>query len=152
MAFSREYAAKVILTEEQFRQTMRAQYTMYNNFDKNLSTNKWVDVLNPFLGVLGLVFTNVPRFGTPIGIATGIVSLLTELVPDEEGDLEDMVKGGYWEFGYIDDFFSRNPRYDRLEIRFPFLEYESGGVPVRFVTGRGLVTRAHSGSGWEILE
>lgn len=36
-----------------------------------------------------------------------------------------------------------------IEVNLPFIEYTTVGV--RFITGKGVVTRIHSGSGWIIM-
>lgn len=43
-------------------------------------------------------------------------------------------------------------RYDLFQIRFPFLEFSlQDGTVIRFISGNGVIERAHSGSGWEIV-
>lgn len=41
--------------------------------------------------------------------------------------------------GYLEDFLVDNSNCDLLEVNFPSIEYETAGV--RFVTGKGVVTR-----------
>ena len=43
-------------------------------------------------------------------------------------------------------------RYDLYQIKFPFLEYTlQDGTVIRFISGNGVVQKAHSGNGWEVF-
>lgn len=71
------------------------------------------------------------------------------MIPSEKDVLQSMVYSGYWNLGYIEDFLVDNPGYDLVEVNLPFIEYVTEGV--RFITGKGVVTRVHLGSGWIVM-
>ncbi|MGW8444406.1 hypothetical protein ACWGXJ_26225 [Paenibacillus sp. S33] len=82
---------------------------------------------------------------TPASLAAGVTSLLLGMVPSEKDALEHMVKDGYWALGYLEDFFSDSPDYDMIEVKVPFIEYETANV--RFVTGNCVIKRVHKKGG-----
>jgi len=96
-------------------------------------------------GVLSLVF----KLGTPVTLAAGVISIVTGMIPSEKAVLQSMVYSGYWNLGYIEDFLVDNPGYDLVEVNLPFIDYTTVGC--RFITGSGVVTRVHSGSGWIVM-
>ncbi|MDU4695715.1 hypothetical protein D3C76_1153810 [compost metagenome] len=146
MAFTKEYARKIILSLDGVRKTERAQRTIYDKaFDKPTNVTDLTDGLSNVAGILGLIFLT----STATGVATGVFSIVAMLAPSEKDDLQDMVYEGYWNLGYLEDFLDDHPEYDLIEVNFPFIEYETQGV--RFITGKGAVTRVHSGSGWILL-
>ncbi|EES73417.1 MULTISPECIES: hypothetical protein [Paenibacillus] len=147
MAFTKEYAAKVILSLDGVRKTERAQREIY---DKGIvsptDSSTLADALSASATILGLVFLK----STAVGLATAVLGIVTDLIPNEKEILKEMVYDGYWHLGYLEDFLVDNPNFDLLEVNFPFIEYETAGV--RFITGNGVVTRVHSKSGgWQIL-
>lgn len=146
MAFTKEYAAKVILSLDGVRQTERAQRNIYDSGIINpVSTSALTNLLSYSSGILSLFLAN-----TAAALAASVLGLVASLTPSEKDVLQSMVYSGYWNLGYLEDFLVDNPGYDLIEINFPFIEYETAGV--RFITGKGVVTRVHSASGgWVIL-
>ncbi|MDQ0492526.1 hypothetical protein [Paenibacillus brasilensis] len=147
MAFTKEYTASIVLNLDQVRQMQRAQRSVYDKGLVEQNTNALADALGNTLSILGSVFFKY----TAYSLAAGIASILLGMVPNEKEALKDMVYNGYWEMGYLQDFLEDNQgRYDLIEVKFPFIEYETQGI--RFITGKGVVTRVHSTSGgWMIL-
>ncbi|ASR49499.1 hypothetical protein B4V02_23830 [Paenibacillus kribbensis] len=147
MAFTREYAATLTLNLDQVRKTQRAQRNIYDKGLVEQNTNALADALSASLSILGAVFF---KYTAP-SLAAGIASILASLVPNEKEVLKDLVYTGYWQMGYLEDFLVDNQgRYDMIEVKFPFIEYQTQGI--RFITGKGVVTRVHSTSGgWMVL-
>lgn len=143
--YVKEYSAKLIFTLDTVRQAQRAQRTIYDSGIVNPNQNTLATNLSPVAGILSTVFLKYPA----ASLAAGIISIVTSMIQSEKDILKSMVYSGYWNLGYIDDFLVDNPGYDRVEVNLPFIEYTTVGV--RFITGKGVVTRVHSGSGWIIM-
>ncbi|MFK4301990.1 hypothetical protein ABH892_002094 [Paenibacillus sp. RC254] len=147
MAFTKEYTASIVLNLDQVRQMQRAQRNVYDKGLVEQNTNALAIALSTSLSVIGAMFF---KYTAP-SLAAGIASLLVGMIPSEKEALKSMVINGYWEMGYLQDFLEDNQgRYDLIEVKFPFIEYETQGI--RFITGKGVVTRVHSTSGgWMLL-
>lgn len=145
MAFAKEYSAKLTLNLDQVRKTERAQRAIYDSGIVNPNQNQLITGLTSASGVLS---TFLAYYG-PTSLALAIFSLVGTLVPNEKSALQSMVNTGYWELGYLEDFLVDHPQYDLIEVNLPFIEYETAGV--RFITGRGAVTRVHTSGGWILL-
>ncbi|WP_391572307.1 hypothetical protein [Cohnella sp.] len=147
MAFTKEYAAKLIFTLDDVRKAERAQRNIYDYGFDQPDEGTLVNKLAAVSGVLSTVFF----LSTPASLAAGVFSILGGMMAVEKDILKTMVHEGYWQLGYLEDFLDDNPSYDRLEVNLPFIEYETQGV--RFITGKGVVTRVHprNGGGWIIL-
>ncbi|MFB5270009.1 hypothetical protein ACE41H_24950 [Paenibacillus enshidis] len=92
---------------------------------------------------------------TPIGVATGITSLAIALFGAGTGvKTETVIRDGINGMSTVANQITLyGSRYDRYQIRFPFLEYTlQDGSKIRFISGNGVVERAHTGNGWEILD
>ncbi|MEK5322679.1 hypothetical protein NSS94_26125 [Paenibacillus sp. FSL L8-0644] len=147
MAFTREYTANLVLNLDQVRQLQRAQRNVYDKGLVEQNTNALATALSTSLSILGAVFF---KYTAP-SLAAGIASLLVGMIPSEKEALKNLVITGYWEMGYLQDFLEDNQgRYDLIDVKFPFIEYETQGI--RFITGKGVVTRVHSTSGgWMLM-
>ncbi|WP_348625367.1 hypothetical protein ABFT51_27925 (plasmid) [Paenibacillus peoriae] len=147
MAFTREYTANLVLNLDQVRQLQRAQRNVYDKGLVEQNTNALATALSTSLSILGAVFF---KYTAP-SLAAGIASLLVGMIPSEKDALKNLVITGYWEMGYLQDFLEDNQgRYDLIDVKFPFIEYETQGI--RFITGKGVVTRVHSTSGgWMLM-
>ena len=73
------------------------------------------------------------------------------MVPSEKDILQSMdYRGRDW-LREMYDFMYDNPKYDLIEIEYPYLKYidvNSDGEDITFVTGRGLLKRVHTSGGW----
>ena len=142
---STEYSAKIILNLSQVRAMRRAQQEMY---DKGINVPNEAALalaLSPVAGILSLVFIA----STAPSAALGTVSVVAGLYPQSEKDLlKALVYEGYWQMGYLESFLMDNPNYDMMEVLLPFIQYQPSNGTIRFVTGAGVITRVHSGSGW----
>lgn len=147
MAFTREYTANIVLNLDNVRQMQRAQRNVYDKGLVEQNSNALAAALSTSLSILGAVFF---KYTAP-SLAAGIASLLVGMIPSEKDALKSLVINGYWEMGYLQDFLEDNQgRYDLIDVKFPFIEYEIQGI--RFITGKGVVTRVHSTSGgWMLL-
>ncbi|MGG1615149.1 hypothetical protein ACIFQM_23375 [Paenibacillus sp. NRS-1782] len=143
----KEYTANIVLNLDQVRQMQRAQRNVYDKGLVEQNTNALAAALSTSLSVIGAMFF---KYTAP-SLAAGIASLLVGMIPSEKEALKSLVINGYWEMGYLQDFLEDNQgRYDLIEVKFPFIEYETQGI--RFITGKGVVTRVHSTSGgWMLL-
>ncbi|OMF77887.1 hypothetical protein [Paenibacillus peoriae] len=147
MAFTKEYTANIVLNLDQVRQMQRAQRNVYDKGLVEQNTNALAAALSTSLSVIGAVFF---KYTAP-SLAAGIASLLVGMIPSEKEALKSLVINGYWEMGYLQDFLEDNQgRYDLINVKFPFIEYETKGI--RFITGKGVVVEVHSTSGgWMLL-
>ncbi|UYZ12661.1 hypothetical protein A6764_17900 [Brevibacillus sp. WF146] len=144
---SREYADTIIVNLDQIRKIERAQREMYDSGLVRLDSNRLMSVLGTVSSVLGLAFVT----STPAGIVAGITGILASITPSAKDILEQMVYKGYWELGYMEDFLVDNPQYDRMEIELPFIEFDVNGKVIRFISGKGIIKRVHSKSGWIVV-
>ncbi|MBN8203902.1 hypothetical protein [Bacillus sp. NTK034] len=142
-----EYAAKITVSLSQIRNMQRAQQDIWTEGFKNNNYSKLQSLLGTTATVLGLVFVA----STPAGIVAGVTGLVVGLAPSAKNTLKNLVYNGYWEMGYLERFMEDNPKYDLMEVELPFIEYTVDGKRIRFVTGRGVIKRVHSGSGWITL-
>lgn len=145
MAFTKEYASKLVLNLDQVRQISRAQRNIYDSGIVSPNSNTLASALSGLTSVLGLAFM-IPAAGA---LSIAVVGIVSGMVPSEKSILKEIVYDGYWNLGYIEDFLVDNPDYDMLEVNLPFIEYEDAGV--RFITGRGAVTRVHTHGGWILM-
>ncbi|OLP63623.1 hypothetical protein BACPU_29850 [Bacillus pumilus] len=144
---SSQYAARVTLNLSQIRKMTSAQRNIFDKgFDKK-DYSKLKDALGTSATVLGLVFVT----STPAGVVAGVSGLLATLAPSARGTLKELVYNGYWQMGYLEDFLTKNKRYDLIDVQLPFIEYKVKGKRIRFVTGKGVVKRVHSKTGWITL-
>jgi hypothetical protein len=148
MAYSgREYSSRVTMSLSQVKTTARAQRVIYDSGIVTLDSNKLTSGLSAATNVISLVFAAK----TPYSLAAAIASLVTSFNSSAKATLERLVKDGYWELGYLQDFLEDRPQYDLIDVELPFIEYNVDGERVRFITGRGVVKRVHSKSGWITL-
>ncbi|MBG9942093.1 hypothetical protein ABE237_12365 [Brevibacillus formosus] len=141
---AREYAAKLTVNLDQLRKIERAQREVYDKGLVKPSDTKLLTALGAVASVLGLVFVA----STPAGVVAGVTGIVASITPSAKDALESMVKAGYWELGYMEDYLVDNPRFNRMEIELPFIEYNVNGETIRFITGKGIILRVHNGSGW----
>ncbi len=144
-----EYADTIIVTLDSLRKVQRAQRVTYDSGIVSPNESKLIEALGPVASILGLVFIK----STPAGLAAGVISLFsTMLLPSDKSILKAQVYEGYWQLGYMIDFMEDNPKYDKIEILLPFIEYTVNSGPLRFITGRGVIKKAHTSAGWIVLE
>ncbi|OUZ06698.1 hypothetical protein [Bacillus pumilus] len=144
---SSQYAARVTLNLSQIRKMTSAQRNIFDKGFKKKDYSKLKDALGGSATVLGLIFVT----STPAGVVAGVSGLLATLAPSAHGTLKQLVHDGYWEMGYLEDFLTKNKRYDLIDVQLPFIEYKVKGKRIRFVTGKGVVKRVHSKTGWITL-
>ncbi|MEK4397023.1 hypothetical protein [Bacillus sp. FSL K6-2860] len=144
---SSQYAARVTLNLSQIRKMTSAQRNIFDKGFKKKDYSKLKDALGTSATVLGLVFVT----STPAGVVAGVSGLLATLAPSARGTLKQLVYDGYWHMGYLEDFLTKNKRYDLIDVQLPFIEYKVKGKRIRFVTGKGVVKRVHSKTGWITL-
>ncbi|MBL4986945.1 hypothetical protein [Bacillus safensis] len=144
---SSEYAARVTLNLSQIRKMTSAQRNIFDKGFNKKDYSKLKDALGTSATVLGLVFVT----STPAGVVAGVSGLITTLAPSARGTLKNLVYNGYWQMGYLEDFLTKNKKYDLIDVQLPFIEYKVKGKRIRFVTGKGVVKRVHSKSGWITL-
>lgn len=143
-----EYAQKQIFTLDSLRKAQRAQRCMYDSGIVSPNSGALEGQLSTLTAVLGIFAAS----STPASLALGVVSLATDMLSYGEKEiLKNMVYEGQWQLGYMDDFMVDNPKFDRIEINLPWIEYNVNGKAIKFITGKGVITRCHSGSGWEIV-
>ncbi|MCR8845312.1 hypothetical protein NQ117_16640 [Paenibacillus sp. SC116] len=146
MAFTKEYAKKVILSLDEVRKAKQAQTAMYEHGFKKPNGDKLAQLVGASATILGLVFIA----STSVGVAAGIAGILALLAPNEKAALESMINTGYKELDKIETFLETNTKYSHVEVNLPFIEYERQGI--RFVTGKGVVTRVKAkNGGWVIM-
>lgn len=141
MAFAKEYAATLTLNKDQVSKIAIAQRHIYDAGIVNPNSNRLASLLSSVASVLGLAFVA----STPVGLATGVTALVAGMLPNEKGILESMVKEGYWQLGYVEDFFRASNDYDLIQVQMPFIEYET--AKVRFVTGKCVIKKIHKKNG-----
>lgn len=91
MAYSKEYAAKLIFTLDSVRKTQRAQRNIYDSGIVSPNQNTLASSLSAVASVLSLVFI----LGTPATLAAGVTSLVSGMIPDEKSVLQSLVYAGY---------------------------------------------------------
>lgn len=80
-----------------------------------------------------------------------MTGLLATIAPSAQAELDKLVKNGYFEMGELKEFLHKNKKYDLIDVQLPFIEYKVKGKRIRFVTGKGVIKRVHSKSGWVAL-
>ncbi|MDN9012454.1 hypothetical protein [Brevibacillus laterosporus] len=136
----KQYSDTIIVNERQLddlAETMEAvlEYGVIQMDDNKLASN-----ISLGTAIAGTVF-NLIR---PAAIAVGIVSLVTSLSTNLRGDLENNIEKAVRDLHRTRRFMRDNPQYTKLEIEFPFMDYDD----IRLITGKGLVTRLYGKSGW----
>ncbi|MFD1738726.1 hypothetical protein ACFSCX_19605 [Bacillus salitolerans] len=148
MARTREGTSITIVSMTELYKMERAQREIMRDGIIQPDDNKLENGLSTFASVLGFFVTKVP---TPVGVALSAVSLGLSMVPSEKDILESLdYRGRDW-LREMYDFMYDNPQYDLIEIEYPFLEYldvNSDGEDIKFVTGIGLLKRVHTSGGW----
>lgn len=145
MARSTEYATKIILNLTSLRQTERGQRVIYDSGIVSPDGNALTAGLSAVSAILSLIFLKSPA----ASLSASVISLVSGMFSSEKEQLKSLVYEGYWQLGYLEDFLVDNPQYDQIEVNLPFIEYPDQGV--RFISGKGVVTRVHSGTGWIIM-
>lgn len=154
MATSREYATSVTVTRQELSKMILAQRTILESgrFKTGVADKAAIIAGLGSIGatVLGLIFIA----SAPVGIAAGVAGLSLSLFGiGLGGKMEDLLSYGI--NGMTDiltDITAYGNRYSQFQIKLPFLEYTlQDGTVLRFVQGRGVVERARSGGGWEII-
>lgn len=143
--YTKEYATKLIFNLASARQAEQAQRAIYDSGIVSPNQNTLATKLSPLAGILSFVFMRYPA----VALAAGVISIVSGMIESEKDVLENLVYAGDRGLLSVIDFLAANPGYDSLEVNLPFIEYVTEGV--RFVTGNGVVTRVHSGSGWIVL-
>ncbi len=141
---AREYISKVIVNLDQLRKIQRGQRTIYDSGIVNPNSNTLIAGLSGVVSILALAFIR----STPVGVAAGVISLASGMTSSEKDILKNLVYSGYWHLGYMDDFMVDHPNYDLIEMELPFLEYTVDKEPIRFIQGKGMITRVHTKNGW----
>lgn len=152
MATSREYAASITVSASQLDQMRNAQNnaSLYGHWgDGSADTVGLASVLGGVATtLLGLLFVT----SSPVGIAAGIGALVAGLGSGVANDTGDVIDNGVKELTEMIPGLKALTRYDLFQIRFPFLEFTlQDGTVIRFISGKGVIERAHAGSGWEIV-
>lgn len=144
MAFTREYFSKVTLTLPQLKQLSKAQRDIYDRGIIRPDSNALSTLLSYATTILATIFAS--RLKTASSVASAIVSLVLGLVPSEKDVLKDLVSSGNLGIQELVDFMEANPTFDMIEVNLPFIHYETQDI--RFVTGKGGITRVHTKNGW----
>lgn len=152
MATSREYAASITVSFAQLEQMRDAQNYSYIHGhwgDGSANTVALTGALTGYSAtILGLLFVT----STPAGIAVGVTSLVASLFATIGNDVGHVIQNGVSSMTEMIRVLRPLTRYDLFQIRFPFLEFSlQDGTVIRFISGNGVIERAHSGSGWEIV-
>ncbi|KXG43329.1 hypothetical protein TEPIDINF_000695 [Tepidibacillus infernus] len=129
----------------------RAQREIMLDGILNPDSNKLESGLSLFASILTFF---VVRFPIPAQVALSAVALGLSLVPSEKDILNSLSADGERWLGEMYDFMYDNPQYDLIEIKYPFLQYidvNDEGEDIKFVTGRGILTKVHSSSGWIVM-
>ncbi|MCW3795406.1 hypothetical protein OM416_27750 [Paenibacillus sp. LS1] len=154
MATSREYATSVIVTRQELSKMILAQRTVLESGRFKTGVADKAAILAGLGGigatVLGLIFVA----SAPVSIAAGVAGLSLSLFGiGAGGKMEDLLEYGIKGMTEIlTDINAYGSRYSQYQLKFPFLEYTlQDGTVLRFVQGKGVVERARSGSGWEII-
>ncbi|MDM5246024.1 hypothetical protein [Lysinibacillus sp. G4S2] len=142
---SREYMANLTLSYSEVEKVMTAQQVIYEKGLVKLESNSMITALGPVATVLGLAFVT----STPAGIAAGVAGIISGLVGSAKAELDSLVKNGYWELGKTRDFLKNNPKYTHVELKLPFIEYTLDAKDkIRFITGKGVLVRVKTSTGW----
>lgn len=152
MATSREYAASVTVSLSQLQQMRDAQNYSYVYGHWGDSSADTVALSGALGGIsatiLGLIFVT----NTAAGVTVGVASLVASLFGGVGNDTGKVIQNGVSAMTEMARTLQPLTRYDLFQIRFPFLEFSlQNGTIIRFVSGKGVIERAHSGSGWEIV-
>ncbi|MDQ0496893.1 hypothetical protein [Paenibacillus brasilensis] len=154
MARSREYAATVTVSRNELVKMSIAQDEVIRNGGFDSGRTDVAALIAGLSGIgatiLGLMFIA----STPVGIATGIASLASSLLGAGTGSrvndyLQDGVNGMN---RIVNTIIDNDLQYDLYQIKFPFLEYTlQDDTVIRFITGNGVILKAHSENGWEVF-
>ncbi|WP_342419299.1 hypothetical protein [Paenibacillus sp. FSL H8-0168] len=154
MARSREYSATVTVSRKQLVKMSIAQDEVIKNgnFDNGRADTAALIAGLSGIGatVLGLIFIA----STPVGVATGIASLASSLFSAGTGSkVNDYLQNGVNGMDRIvKTIIDNDLQYDLYQIKFPFLEYTlQDDTVIRFITGNGVILKAHSENGWEVF-
>ncbi|WP_342553769.1 hypothetical protein [Paenibacillus sp. FSL R7-0652] len=141
MAFTKEYAATVTLNKKDVLDMMKAQRVIYNSGISKPDKAQLIADLANVTGILATIFL----VSTPGGLAGALAQALLASTPSEKQTLDLMVKEGHFKMGDLADWFDDNSGFDIIEVKLPFIEYETQRI--RFVTGRGAIQRVHKKGG-----
>ena len=143
---AKEYSSKVTVNLDKILNMQIAQRETYEKGLVKYNNQALIGALGPVSSVLGILFIQ----STPVSVATAIGGLIsTVLSPSLKEMLKEMVYNGYYHMGEIVSFLKNNSKYDLCEVDFPFIEYTVDGKIIRWVTGKGRVTKIHvKGGGW----
>ncbi|WP_432775130.1 hypothetical protein AAFJ72_18120 [Brevibacillus gelatini] len=146
---SREYSKNLTVTLAELKKIKKAQRAMYKNGLVKLEGNTLESILGTVSTILGLVFVT----STPTGIVAAITSLVASLGVSAKDALKDMVYTGYFSMDELIEFLEENPKYSKIQVEFPFIEYYVDGRTIRFVSGEGLVKKVYKeNQGWFPVE
>ncbi|AUO06179.1 hypothetical protein NS115_18915 [Paenibacillus jamilae] len=154
MARSREYATTITASPYQLLKMSEAQRVALESGNFRGGSANTAAIVAGLSGitatVLGLIFVA----STPVGVAMGIASLASSLFAAGTGStVENVISNGIAGIDKINNQIALyGERYDLYQIKFPFLEYTlQDGTVIRFISGNGVVQKAHSGNGWEVF-
>lgn len=141
----REYSSKLIFNLTSADQAQQAQHAIHQSGFVSPNQPLLTTTLGPLAGVLALVFTKYPASA----LALSVFSIVAGMTQSAKYNLGLQVNDGFYGLSSIRDYLANNPEYDSLEVNLPFIDFIDEGT--RFVTGYGVVTRVHSGTGWIVL-
>ncbi|MDK8193152.1 hypothetical protein QP794_23980 [Paenibacillus sp. UMB7766-LJ446] len=154
MATSREYATSITVTPAELGKMIIAQQTVLDSGKFSTGAADKAAIIAGLGGisatVLGLIFIA----SAPVSIAAGVAGLAFSLYSyGTGGKMEDVLEYGISGMNKIlSEINAYGSRYSQFQIKFPFLEYTmQDGTVLRFIQGQGVVERARSGGGWEII-
>lgn len=147
----REYVEEVTLNINEITKWKKLENAVLREgFDAESHTGlkMAIEVIGASASLLGLAFVTF----TPVGIATGIIGILSVLAPTDKNDLEVRVNRGYRKIDELLMWMEDN-NYDAVKVKVAFEEYyDYTQYTIRFVTDTDLdlVTAVHTGSGWMV--
>lgn len=137
-----EYVQVIEADLQKLLQMVDAQQAVIDYVKGTKSYNNLVIALGAVTGILGVIFA----LTTPVSVAMGIVSVLTNLSGSEKENLLSVLKSGkdglYTASRQLIDY----PKYDKLKVRLPFLRYYDSvnSQYLTLVQGEGQITAVHT--------
>lgn len=146
---AREYADNVLANISQLRKIQKFEEAVFDYVTGDLDE----DELSTSLAVVSTVLS-VFLCSTVAGAVSMCANLFSiALSGSDKRTVQNMIQKGYMDIGRKISFLEDNPQYDRVDVKFPFIEYTVDGKQIRFVSGNGVIQRCHgtNSGGWTLV-
>ncbi|KFX54737.1 hypothetical protein FDF26_17260 [Clostridium botulinum] len=146
---AREYAENIIVSLKSLKKIQRAEDSMFDYITGDLDDGQLGSDLSAVSTILSVFLLS-----TPAGAVSCCAGLLGGLLSSsDKKTVIKLIEDGHRDIREKIYFLEDNPRYDKIEVKFPFIEYSTPKGDIRFITGKGVYVRCHvkNGGGWDVV-